>query len=289
MSNPNERQMIADKVRAVFNRKEVIDALTDVVCNAISEAIGQDGMRSVLNMPTFTTPPNYDTENHVFYIERGEGLRPHVHVEKGNKIAKFWLDTPDMKKAIKDRGNMNDSELFDAWKHVNANREDFTKQYRTYYPRPDKPQQMPKQQQSKTQKKKEQALPKTKSDAKVNVTDITANGCTLRVRSKDYYLSFVSGHPYFLGVPAEEIKQVALLHDSLRWKALDIYIGIDQLEHPRRYPCLIITKTEYERIQDVLKYPERYPDIKFTKRQRESLQCKIDRIAEHWQKNNFNQ
>jgi hypothetical protein len=72
---------------------------------------------AVENMPTFSTKPGHDTEGHVFYIERGEGFKPHVHVEKGNKIAKFWLDEPK-ERAVKDRGTMNNSELAEAWKHV---------------------------------------------------------------------------------------------------------------------------------------------------------------------------
>ena len=122
-------------------------------------------------------------------------------------------------------------------------------------------------------------------NTKVEVTDITANGCRLRFRSKDYDISFVGSHPYFLGASVDEIKQVTLLGgDTFQWESLDIYLDVDNFEHPRRYPYLMLSKEQLERIQDVLKHPERYPDIKFTKRQRESLQSKIERIAEHRRK-----
>ena len=123
-------------------------------------------------------------------------------------------------------------------------------------------------------------MSKIKKDVEVEVTDITANGCTLRVRSKEYHLSFVTRYPCFLGVPAEEIKKVSLCHTDLQWESLDIYISIDSLEHPRRYPYLMLSKDHLRRIQDVLAHTDRYPGVKFTKRQRERLQSKIDKIAE---------
>ena len=119
----------------------------------------------------------------------------------------------------------------------------------------------------------------------IEVIDITANGFWLRVFSKKYYVSFVSKHPYFLGVSAKEIKKVKITHHhtfhTIEWKSLDISLDLDCFEHPRRYPCLMLTKEQLERIQNVLKHPEFYPDIKFTKRQREYLQRRIDMIAEH--------
>ena len=123
-----------------------------------------------------------------------------------------------------------------------------------------------------------------RNNAKVKVTDITPNGCWVRVRAKDYYLSFVSNYPHFLGASIEEIKCVSLIGDYLRWELLDIDLEIDNFEHPKRYPCLMLSKKQLEQIQNVLNYPDRYPGVTFTKVQRKKLQNKIEKIAEHWKR-----
>jgi len=80
------------------------------------------------------------------------------------------------------------------------------------------------------------------ADPMAEVTKITNNGCWLRVFSKeyfqkkklgnkpkDYFLSFEM-YPHFLGASEAEIKQVAIFYSMLEWAALDVHMGIDDIE-----------------------------------------------------------
>ena len=101
----------------------------------------------------------------------------------------------------------------------------------------------------------------TPNNQAVEVISITAEGCWLRVFSKeyfrrkrlgnvpkDYYLSF-ERYPHFLGVAEEEIRNVSIVYDFLRWKTLDIDLSIDNFEHPKRRTSLGFTKEQLERLK----------------------------------------
>ena len=96
------------------------------VFNAHNEAIRN------MSPPLF---PTKTVQGYNFFVRGMEGLHAHVHVEKGNKKAKFWL-TPNV--SVKDKGNMKPHELNEAAKHIEFNKNTFIEQYRKHYPLPDK-------------------------------------------------------------------------------------------------------------------------------------------------------
>ena len=79
--------------------------------------------------PVFTLKDGYKADKHKFFIESIEGPRPHVHVKKEGKEAKFWLDTLE----VKSRGGMKDHELSAAKKHIKENQKEFIAQYKEYW------------------------------------------------------------------------------------------------------------------------------------------------------------
>jgi len=86
--------------------------------------------------------PDTPVPGYKFFTKGQEGLKPHVHVETAqNKQAAFWLDPV----SVKEKGDMRSDELKEAAKYVESNKETFIRQYREYYPLPDKPQKEPKQ------------------------------------------------------------------------------------------------------------------------------------------------
>ena len=141
-------------------RKIIKERVTSTAGKVAEYFAGVHGV-AVENMATLVPKDGYDAGDYRFGTIGQEGLKPHVHVFIGSRHTVFWLDEP-YQKAMKERGDMTDDEFRKAWEHVNANRETFIEQYRKHYPRPDRPQQEPRQKQSKTQKKKEQADAKEK-------------------------------------------------------------------------------------------------------------------------------
>ena len=98
-------------------------------------------------------------------------------------------------------------------------------------------------------------MPKKRNDTEVKVTDITAEGCWLRVRSENHYISFVDSHVYFLGASVEEIQNVKLhCGKFLRWEALDVDLEIDNFLYPERYPYIGLTKEQLARVRKAIKH-----------------------------------
>ena len=97
-------------------------------------------------------------------------------------------------------------------------------------------------------------MPKKRSDVEVEVTDITPEGCWLRVRSENHYISFIDSHVYFLGASAEEIQDVKLhCGKYLRWEALDVDLEIDNFVYPERYPYIGLSPQQLARVREAMK------------------------------------
>ena len=69
-----------------------------------------------------------------------------------------------------------------------------------------------------------------------SVENITPTGIWIRVREKEYFLSYID-FPYFLDQSLKSVQNVQLLHGlHLYWPDLDIDLEIDNIENPDRYP-----------------------------------------------------
>ena len=99
---------------------------------------------------------------------------------------------------------------------------------------------------------------KKRHNEKVEITDITAVGCWLRMRKKNYYLSFVDRFPQFLGATEEELKQVTVCHNEvdneyLRWDMLNFefypYNEFSPYRSNRK-----LTKKQAERIRKAMEH-----------------------------------
>lgn len=68
------------------------------------------------------------------------------------------------------------------------------------------------------------------------VTTVSRGGFVLRVKGKEYYVSY-ENFPYFKNARISEIFDVELKgRERLRWEALDIDLTTDIILHPERYP-----------------------------------------------------
>ena len=98
-------------------------------------------------------------------------------------------------------------------------------------------------------------MPKNRNDVAVEVSDITKEGYWICVKSKNHYISFVDGHPYFLGATEEEIRDVKLCPDnSLRWDTLDVDVAIDSFYHPELYSYIGLTPQQLKRVRKAIKH-----------------------------------
>ena len=83
------------------------------------------GPLTMFNMsPTFRTVKTIN--GYKFTMYWNEGRKPHVHVEKSNKYAEFWL-TPTI--SVKSNGTMKEHERTKAIKAIEPNRQTFMRQF----------------------------------------------------------------------------------------------------------------------------------------------------------------
>ena len=72
----------------------------------------------------------------------------------------------------------------------------------------------------------------------VEVSHISTHGIWLYVEDKEYFLNYKS-YPWFKDATVSQIHQVKLLRGNhLRWKALDIDLELDAIQHPEQYPLI---------------------------------------------------
>ena len=70
----------------------------------------------------------------------------------------------------------------------------------------------------------------------ISVENITPTGIWIRIREKEFFLSYVD-FPYFLDQTLKSVQNVLLLHGHhLYWPELDVDLEIDNIENPERYP-----------------------------------------------------
>ena len=75
-----------------------------------------------------------------------------------------------------------------------------------------------------------------KSTSRVEVLNISKNGIWLYVNAKEYFLPY-KDFPWFKYARVAEIHEVKLLHKHhLYWKALDVDLELESLEHLEQYP-----------------------------------------------------
>jgi len=98
-------------------------------------------------------------------------------------------------------------------------------------------------------------------DWTAEVTSITAKGIWVRAFSKDYFRKAKLGKkprdyflpftkfPHFLGATEDEIKQVTLVYCDLRWKLLDVAIELAYFDNPRRYPLIMFSNAQLDRLK----------------------------------------
>jgi len=82
-------------------------------------------------------------------------------------------------------------------------------------------------------------LNKNTENTSVKILSINAEGISLSVAGKDYFISY-NRVPWFRNARVNEIMNVTMMgRMGIRWEDLDIDLEIDSLEHPEKYPHVI--------------------------------------------------
>ena len=73
----------------------------------------------------------------------------------------------------------------------------------------------------------------------VNVLMINAQGIMISVLGHDYFLSY-NRIPWMQDAPIRSVLNVRMSgSEAIEWPDLDVYLEIDSLQHPERYPLVI--------------------------------------------------
>lgn len=140
-----------------------------------------------------------------FFYSREE-KRKHIHVEKGDKEAKFWMEprieitynlgftTKEIKEILKT--------IIQYERIINENGTAIS------------------------------------TENKVEVTFLSRNGLVVRVGMQEYYLPYTK-FPWFQKATVEDVFNVELRgRNRLRWEALDVDLSMSILLHPENYPLV---------------------------------------------------
>ena len=80
------------------------------------------------------------------------------------------------------------------------------------------------------------------SASAVEVTNVGAFGLWLLVHDKEYFLPYEQ-YPWFRVARIADVLNVTLEHeDHLHWRALDVDLGVESLDHPEDFPLIYVDR-----------------------------------------------